>query len=62
MFNFNTFYRFNKKELDNHLFTFCHDNKGASNLLKAKDNDHWGIAYHDYWSSKLYEVYKKDNI
>jgi hypothetical protein len=58
---FDTFYAINQKEMDDFMFNFTEDNKGKENMLVARDNKHFGSAYHEYWSKFIYEKYKEKN-
>jgi hypothetical protein len=58
---FNSFYLIDNDELSEYCAQYVLDNKGKSFLIKARDKDHHGIAFHDYWANFIYEKYLNDN-
>jgi hypothetical protein len=54
--NFDSYYSIDEKDLNEYI----EKQKDENFLIIARDNEHPGIAYHDYWSNFIYEKYKKD--
>lgn len=59
--SFNSFYPIDNAKVLEHCAQYVLDNKGKKFLIKARDNDHHGIAFHDYWANFIYEKYLSDN-
>jgi hypothetical protein len=59
--NFDSFYKINEKERDDFIFNYIEENPEKENISLAKDDKHFGIGYHEYWSKFLYEKYKEKN-
>lgn len=59
--NFNSFYKMKTKDIDLFVANFCEQNKSLPFLLKARDNDHMGIAYHQYWAKFILDKYESNN-
>jgi hypothetical protein len=57
---FKTFYEIDKNKMIDFVFDYIENNKKNQYLEKARDNEHFGIAYHEYWSNFIYEIYKKN--
>jgi hypothetical protein len=57
--NFKTFKSIDMDDLYNFVFV---KNKEKNNLYTetARDNMHFGTAYHEYWSNFIYEIYKNN--
>lgn len=53
---FKTFYQISNDETLKFVFNFIQNNKG-DNLEFARDKSHFGVAYHEYWSTIMYEKY-----
>jgi len=53
--SFHTF----KHPSENWLHDYKMENKKNKFYLKARDNSHYGTAYHDFWSKKMYDIYMK---
>jgi hypothetical protein len=58
--NFKTFYKINTKEKQDFIFNYIQKNKKNKYAEIARDGDHPGEAYHEYWSNFIYEIYKKN--
>jgi hypothetical protein len=54
---FNTFYKINEQEIILWVDEYIKNNKNINNLEFARDNEHYGIAYHEYWSDFIYKKY-----
>jgi hypothetical protein len=54
--NFDSYYKIDEKNLNEYI----QKQKDENFLIIARDNEHPGTAYHDYWSDFIYEKYKKD--
>lgn len=59
--NFKTFYSTTIKEIFDFVFDYINKNKDIKFLKLSRDNDHLGIAYHEYWSNFIFEKYKLKN-
>jgi len=57
---FKSFYKTDIKEMHNFIFNYIENNKGIDNLEYASDNEHFGIAYHEYWTDFMYRKYLED--
>jgi hypothetical protein len=57
--NFDSFYAINTKEVFDYCENYVLNNKNKKYLIKARDNDHHGIAFHDYWANFIYKQYIK---
>jgi hypothetical protein len=55
--NFDSFYPIKTKEILYYCKEYVFNNKGKKYLIKARDNDHHGIAFHEYWAKFIYEKY-----
>ncbi len=56
----NSFYKIIHPSKD-WLYNYKIKNKEDKFYLKARDNEHHGTAYHNYWSKEMYNVYMKEN-
>lgn len=52
--NFNTWFSINNINLENFLNIFYENNKKLKFSKYARDNAHYGLAYHEYWSNFMY--------
>jgi hypothetical protein len=59
--NFKTFYHTTVQETLSFVFDYKEKNKDMQFLEIARDGDHLGIAYHEYWSNFIFEKYKIKN-
>jgi hypothetical protein len=59
--DFKTFYNIKEKEVLGFVFDYKEKNKNMNFLEVARDGDHLGIAYHEYWSNFIFEKYKLKN-
>jgi hypothetical protein len=57
---FETFYPIDSQSLYNFVFNKIEKNKELKYLEKARDNMHYGSAYHEYWADHIFNLYKKD--
>jgi hypothetical protein len=57
---FKTFYPIDSQSLYNFVFNKIEKNKELKYLEKARDNMHYGSAYHEYWADHFFNLYKKD--
>jgi hypothetical protein len=57
--NFDSFYAINTKEVFDYCENYVLNNKNKKYLIKARDKDHHGIAFHDYWANFIYKQYIK---
>ena len=57
--DFDTFNNFDIEELDQFIIKYRDLNKNDKYSIIARDNDHFGTAYHEFWSNKAYEWYIK---
>jgi hypothetical protein len=57
--SFDSFYEINNKEVLDYCAKYVLNNKNKKYLIKARDNDHHGIAFHDYWANFSYGEYIK---
>jgi hypothetical protein len=48
------------QDLVDSVAKICSDSTKKDYLLKARDNSHYGEAYHTYWSYFCYSLYKKE--
>ena len=55
--NFNFFYKINENDLYNYVFDKIKNNKDNKYMEFARDGEHYGIAYHDYWADFIYNKY-----
>jgi hypothetical protein len=58
---FKTFYSITIEETLSFVFDYKEKNKNMQFLELARDKDHLGIAYHEYWSNFIFEKYKLKN-
>lgn len=54
-------FEINKKDLQNKLAQFCMDNPNNKYALYARDNAHFGEAYHSYWADFCYKISQEEN-
>ena len=59
--NFKTFYSTTIKETLSFVYDYKEKNKNMQFLEIARDSDHLGIAYHEYWSNFIFEKYQLKN-
>ncbi len=59
--SFDTFYKYNPKDCAQFIIDYKKNNKDKKFLEMARDDDHLGIAYHEYWANFIYGVWEKDN-
>ena len=50
------FFEINKKDFQNKLTQFSIDNPNNKYALYARDNSHYGEAYHSYWADFCYKI------
>jgi len=60
--NFDTFYYFNKKNMENFILEYVKNNKNDKYALKARDKDHFGTAYHEYWAQQIISIIISDIV
>ena len=58
---FDTYYDIDQEDLFSYVIEYKNNNKDDQYYEIARDNDHFGTAYHRYWSDFLYNLYTKDN-
>jgi hypothetical protein len=59
--NFKTFYSTTIEKTLNFVFDYKEKNKNMKFLEIARDRDHLGVAYHEYWSNFIFEKYELKN-
>jgi hypothetical protein len=59
--SFDTFYKYKTKDCAQFVIDYKKNNKEKKFIEMARDNDHLGIAYHEYWAKFIYEEWLKDN-
>jgi hypothetical protein len=57
---FSTFYKTKKDDLFDTVLEYEKNNKDIEYAVLARDQEHFGVGYHDYWSNFIYNVYEKD--
>jgi hypothetical protein len=50
------FYQLDKRDYVKGLAQFCIDHPQNKYNLSARDDDHFGEAYHDYWANFCYNL------
>lgn len=60
--NFDSFYPIDSEKVVQHCADYVLNSKDKRFLIKARDRDHHGIAFHDYWAKFIYEKYLNDNF
>jgi hypothetical protein len=55
------FFEIDKKDLQNKLAQFSIDNPNNKYALYARDNAHFGEAYHSYWADFCYKISQEEN-
>lgn len=58
--NLETFYSFNHNDLNNFLYEYKNKNDDIF-YEKARDNQHYGTAYHQYWANFMFDNYIRKN-
>jgi hypothetical protein len=58
---FNTYYDISQDDLFAYIVKYKKDNKNDKYYELARDDDHFGTAYHQYWSDFFYKLYLQDN-
>jgi hypothetical protein len=54
---FKTFYSIDFKDMTDFVFNYAENNRGTNYLTKARDDMHYGVAYHEYWANFIYNTY-----
>jgi len=54
----NNYFEVNKNDLIQFVSEYSIDNPQDEFAIKARDNSHYGTAYHEYWSNFCYNLYK----
>lgn len=54
--SFNTFYILNKEKMEKYILKYCENNKNDFFALVARDNRHFGTAYHDFWAKEIFSI------
>lgn len=54
----NNYFEINKNDLIQFISKYSIDNPQDKFAIKARDNSHYGTAYHEYWSNFCYSLYK----
>ena len=57
---FKTFYEIDQKDMILNISKYIEKNKDKKYLEVARDGDHYGIAFHQYWADFIYKKYKND--
>jgi hypothetical protein len=57
---FKTFYNIDFQDMTNFVFNEIEINKNLKYLDIARDNMHYGSAYHKYWANHMFNLYKRD--
>jgi len=59
--NLKTYYKIEDKDLLDHVAEYKKNNPNKLCIEKAMDNQHYGIAYHDFWAKFIYEKFMEKN-
>ena len=59
--NLETYYQFQDKDLFSHIEEYKKNNPNRLCIEKAMDNQHYGVAYHDFWAKFVYEKFMEKN-
>ena len=54
---FDTFYKIDENKIVNWVNDYIQQNKEKKYLEFARDTEHYGIAYHEYWAEFIYNKY-----
>jgi len=57
IYNFNSYYKINSIDLFNFIQSYKEKYKNDKYFELARDNAHFGTAYHEYWSQFMYDKY-----
>lgn len=56
-FNFETFNDFDQKDLLEYIRIYKEKNPDKLCIERARDNRHYGTAYHEFWSEFIYDIF-----
>lgn len=59
IFHFSTFYPINHDSFVEYLID-CEINKYSKYGMFARDGEHFGTYYHDYWANHMFDIYSKE--
>jgi hypothetical protein len=60
--NFDTFYIFDNEKKEKYIFEYTQNSPNDKFAIKARDKDHFGTAYHSFWSSEIFDIIKTKMI